>query len=71
MLNRHALTDLRKARRLTKRELADLAGISPSYLTELENGDKPGTDKVIGKLADAMAVNELSLIARPSHEAAS
>lgn len=65
-INRHALTDLREARRLTKRELAELAGISQSYLTELEKGDKPGSPKTIGKLADALAVRELSLLGKAS-----
>ena len=66
VINRHALTDLREARKLTKQELAKRAGISASYMTMLENGDKPGTPKVVEKLAEALAVNELSLLAGPN-----
>lgn len=65
MINPHALIELRKARKLTGRELAARAHISASYLTELEKGDKPGTPKVVEKLAEALAVNELALLAAP------
>lgn len=62
VINRYALTELREARGLTKRELAALAGISPSYLTELEKGDKPGSSKVIQRLADVLKINQLAII---------
>lgn len=62
MLHRHALTELRKARGLTKKQLCGLASLSPSYLTELEAGDKPGSPQIVHRLADALAVDPLALL---------
>lgn len=62
VIHRHALTEIREARGLTKKQLCDLAGLSQSYLTELEAGDKPGSPQVVKRLADALAVNPLALL---------
>jgi transcriptional regulator with XRE-family HTH domain len=62
VIHRHALTSLREARGLTKKQLCELAEISPSYLTELEAGDKPGSPQIAKRLADALAVNPLALL---------
>ena len=48
--------EIREFRRLTGKELADLAGISPSELTNIERGKRsPGFD-MIEKLAGALEV---------------
>ena len=69
MIHRHALTEIREARGLTKKQLCDLARdpktgkpLAPSYLTEIEAGDKPGTPQIAKRLADALAVNPLALL---------
>ena len=39
-----------------RRELADQAGISYSYLTEIENGNKPPSPSVLGPIAEALGL---------------
>ena len=46
----------RRHRGLTLGELADRAGIAPSYLSEIETGRKPGSVAALGKLAEALGV---------------
>jgi transcriptional regulator with XRE-family HTH domain len=41
---------------ISRRELADRAGISYSYLTEIENGNKPPSSSVIRQLAHALGL---------------
>lgn len=43
-------------RGLTLSDLADRAGIAPSYLSEIETGRKPGSVAALGKLARALGV---------------
>jgi len=59
------LTSIRELAGYKKSALASLAGISPSYLTEMEKGDKPGSPEVIKKLADALGQPVASLICVP------
>lgn len=56
-----ALKAERAARGLSRQELADLAGISYPYLSEIENGSKRASSKALFMLADAlgMAPSEL------------
>lgn len=56
-VDREELSKLRKAQALTKRELAQRAGLSASYLTELESGTKPGGPKAVRALAAALEVD--------------
>lgn len=44
------LIDLRKKRGLTQRQLAKLAGISGQYISLLERGERPVTERVGRKL---------------------
>lgn len=46
-----------------RRELAERAGISYSYVTEIENGDKPASSKVLAMIAGALGVRLHELIA--------
>lgn len=48
---------LRKFRGMTQDELAQAAGISRPYLTEIEQGRKTGSVNAIRALADALVVN--------------
>ena len=54
---------LRTDRGLGRRQLAELARISYSYLTEIENGHKPASNTVLGPIADALGVRLHELIA--------
>jgi transcriptional regulator with XRE-family HTH domain len=64
-VNPAALTSIRELAGYKKSTLASLAGISPSYLTEMEKGDKPGSPEVIKKLADALGQPVAALICVP------
>ena len=48
------LVAFRRHRDLTLRELARRAGISPSYLSEIERARKPGSAATLAKLAAAL-----------------
>lgn len=65
-VNPAALTDMREARGLTKSALAVEAGMSLSYVSELESGAKPGSAKAIHLLAKALKCNALTLMADPN-----
>lgn len=53
--------ELRTKKGLTVRELADLAGITHSMVSNFENNNKIPGKKVIGKLAKAFDIPELEL----------
>ncbi len=48
---------LRKYKGMTQKELADNAGISRPYLTEIETGKKDGSIRAMKALADVLGVN--------------
>lgn len=60
----HPVAVFRAHRGLTARRLADAAGVAPSYLSEIENGKKPGSFDAMARIADALRV-PLDLLARP------
>ena len=47
---------MRKYRGLTQKELADKAGISRPYLTEIETGKKDGSIRAMKSLAEVLGV---------------
>lgn len=47
---------------LSRRELAEQAGISYSYITEIENGNKPPSASVLNPIAAALGVRMSELI---------
>lgn len=53
-----------------RRELAERAGISYSYVTEIENGDKPASSKVLAMIAGALGMRLHELIAAAETRAA-
>lgn len=59
----HPVTVLREHRGLTARGLAEAAGVAPSYLSEIENGKKPGSFDAMARIAGALQV-PLDLLAR-------
>jgi DNA-binding XRE family transcriptional regulator len=48
---------LRKFRGLTQKDLADRAGISRPYLTEIETGKKDGSIRAMKSLAEVLGVS--------------
>jgi transcriptional regulator with XRE-family HTH domain len=41
---------------MTQRELADMAGITKAYLSQIETGKRTGTPDVLSKLAKALGL---------------
>lgn len=50
----NALRVWREHRQLTQQELAERAGISKPYLSQLEAGKRAGTTEVLARLAEAL-----------------
>lgn len=59
----HPVTVFREHRGFTARGLAEAAGVAPSYLSEIENGKKPGSLDTIARIASALKV-PLDLLVR-------
>lgn len=59
------IAHVRKVRRLTQRELADLSHVSYSTLTKVEQGALPASPSVIGTLARALSVPVTELTGQP------
>jgi mRNA-degrading endonuclease RelE of RelBE toxin-antitoxin system len=59
----HPLRIWREKRGLTQRGLSDLAGVSQSYLAEVESARKPGSVAALRQLASALGVQVDDLIA--------
>lgn len=55
----------REKRGLSQRALAEQAGVSPSYLAEIETGKKPGSADALRKLSRVLAVPMENLVSRP------
>lgn len=61
-LNREALIALRERSGMSKTELAERAGIHPTLVTRLENGERRATPAVMLKLAQALRVSQVALM---------
>jgi len=55
----------REKRGLTQRELTERAGVSPSYLAEIETGKKPGSAAALRKLSRVLAIPMENLLSHP------
>lgn len=65
-INHAAVTHRRELSGLNKKALSAAAGISPSYLTELEQGKYPGcSPEVIKRLAQALDCTIGDLLHQP------
>src|SRR6266498_3108944 len=53
----HPIRVWRAHRGLTREELAEKAGVAPSYLTEIETRKKPGSFDAMIKLAAALGIS--------------
>ncbi|KIF75243.1 hypothetical protein QR77_17555 [Streptomyces sp. 150FB] len=56
---------LRKARGMGQTKLARLSGISVSYLSKIENGDRPATPPVVAALAKPLRVSTARIYGQP------
>jgi ribosome-binding protein aMBF1 (putative translation factor) len=59
----HPVRVFREYRGLGLRQLASTAGVSPSYLSEIESGEKPGSFECMRRLAAALDVS-MDMLAR-------
>ncbi|MCW2239196.1 helix-turn-helix domain-containing protein [Azospirillum canadense] len=59
----HPVTVFREHRGFTSRGLAEAAGVSQSYLSEIENARKPGSLDTMARIANALKV-PLDLLVR-------
>ena len=64
----HPVTVFREHRGLSGRALADRAGISSSYLSEIETGRKPGSLDAMSRLARALDIPLDLLAPAPAHQ---
>lgn len=69
-VNPSALTEIRERSGYRKSVFASLVGISPSYLTEMEKGDKPGSPDVVRRMAEALKCPIAALIKNPDEAVA-
>ena len=58
----HPVRAFREHRGLTLRALAGQAGVSPSYLSEIERGRKPGSVAALAGLAEALGTSVDALV---------
>lgn len=65
LLNRYALRALRERSGLSLSDLARLAGISQPHLSNLERGHRRPSPATLRRLADALKVPVLALVADP------
>lgn len=56
------IKEMRKSRKWTVEHLADLAGLSKSYVSELENGKKQANQARIAKFAEVFGVEVFDLL---------
>ena len=61
------LRRLRNAKGLSQDDLAYEAGVSRSYLSQLEKGSFYASLKIIGRLAEALEVEPAELLKLPPH----
>lgn len=62
------LRRLRHAKDMSQDDLAYEAGISRSYLSQLEKGSFYASLKIIGKLADVLKVEPAEFLVRPKRK---
>jgi transcriptional regulator with XRE-family HTH domain len=60
--NSYALRNLRKSKGYTLADIASLTGLSPSYISKLEAGDRRYNSDVLAKLATVLGCNESDLL---------
>jgi ribosome-binding protein aMBF1 (putative translation factor) len=59
----------REKRGLSQRELGEQAGVSSSYLAEIETGKKPGSAEALRKLSRVLVIPMENLVSHPTPEA--
>ncbi|MBQ4443374.1 MAG: helix-turn-helix transcriptional regulator [Clostridia bacterium] len=51
------IRQLREERKMNRNELANKAGVSPTYIYQLEKGEKSPTVEYLGYICDALSVS--------------
>lgn len=57
------LRALRESQKMSQKELAEKAGIAPSYLNKIEKGLRMPSDEILFRLADVLVADELFIAA--------
>lgn len=60
-INPDALAAIRKKAGLSYRELAELAGVSHSFISDIERGARQGSEETVRRLAGALEVPESAI----------
>ena len=60
----HPLKVWREFRKLTQEDLADQAGVTKSYISQIESGDKPGSVALLKRISAALDVDVDDLVQR-------
>ena len=58
------LRRLRRDLSILLRELAEIAGVSPSYLSRIENGMVPASTGILKAIADGLKISRAELLER-------
>lgn len=56
---------IRESKQLSKNQLAKIAGISQSYVSDLESGKKNPTVEILEKICDALGITVIDLLSFP------
>ena len=65
-----ALTVIRAARGIQQKELAELLDVTPSYISRIENGERPMSKKMVEKLSERLSI-PVELFNLLAHDASS
>ena len=63
MIDAEKLKELRKAKRMSQQLVADLAGISQTQISRIEQGQGDTTTEILVRLAEAVGVKPAALLA--------
>ena len=64
------IKEIRKAKGMTQSALADMAGMTPSHLSMIENGSRPANTYRLQAIASALGVSEDELFHQKTDEQA-
>jgi len=61
------LRNLRKVKNISMTELSKLSGITQGYISEIETGKKNPSSEVVGKLSEALKIDQIYFYLEESH----
>jgi transcriptional regulator with XRE-family HTH domain len=66
-INRYALTEIRERSGISKSDLARLVGCAPSTITDIEAGRRTASAALVQRMAGALKVPLLAVLADPEN----